>query len=224
MDDGDGASDPGSGRFVTETFAYGGGRQVTAYVPPKPPEAIVFAGDGEVVSPWARDLESNDVPPTMVVGVHRSPDETTRLHEYSPSFDPELFAAHETFLVHEVRRWVATRLGVALPPERTAAFGVSAGGELALALGMRHPDVFGAVLSASPGAGYQPPVVMPDRLPRAYLVAGTREPFFLANATRWATALQEAGGTVVMKERQGSHGGAFWRHELPLMVAWAVGG
>jgi len=26
-----------------------------------------------------------------------------------------------------------------------------------------------------------------------------------------------------MTERAGSHGGAFWREEFPLMVAWAFG-
>ena len=46
----------------------------------------------------------------------------------------------------EVREWVRSRFGVALPPERTAVYGASAGGELALALGLRHPDVYGAVL------------------------------------------------------------------------------
>jgi len=34
--------------FVTETFEYDGSQQVTVYVPPDPPEAIVFAGDGQV--------------------------------------------------------------------------------------------------------------------------------------------------------------------------------
>jgi len=62
---------------------------------------------------------------------------------------------------------------------------------------------------------------MPNPIPRAYLVAGSLEPFFLENATRWAIALREAGGDVVMTERVGSHGDAFWRDELPLMVAWA---
>jgi enterochelin esterase-like enzyme len=160
----------------------------------------------------------------MVVGVHRSADETVRLHEYSPRFDPERFAAHETFLVRDVRRWTQTRFAVALPPERTAVFGISASGELALALGLRHPHVFGAVFCASPGAGYPPPAAMPTRLPRTYIVAGTREPFFLENATRWATALRDAGAHVVMRERDGSHGDAFWRQELPLMVTWAFGG
>jgi S-formylglutathione hydrolase FrmB len=62
---------------------------------------------------------------------------------------------------------------------------------------------------------------MPGSLPRAYLVAGTLEPFFRQNAARWAQALRDAGADVVMTERAGSHGGAFWRDEFPLMVAWA---
>lgn len=35
--------------------------------------------------------------------------------------------------------------------------------------------------------------------------------------------LRGAGADVVMHERAGSHGGAFWREEFPLMVAWAFG-
>ena len=211
------------GELVTETFEYDGGRQVTVYVPPEPPEAVVFAGDGQLISPWGRLLEAADVPPTMIVGVHRLADETLRLHEYSPGFDPSRFAAHEQFVVEDVRRWAQSRFGVALPAERTAVFGVSAGGELALALGLRHPDLYGAVFSASPGAGYRPPTVIPSSFPRTYLVAGTLEPFFLANATRWALALRNAGVDVVMSERVASHDDAMWRAELPRMVAWAFG-
>ncbi len=214
---------PIAGELVTETFGYDGGRQVTVYVPPGPPEAVVFAGEGQLISPWGGTLEAADVPSTMIVGVHRLADETLRLHEYSPGFDPDRFEAHETFFVDDVRLWVQSRFGVALPAERTAVFGVSAGGELALALGMRHPDVYGVVFSASPGGGYRPPAVMPGALPRAYLVAGLQEPFFLKNATRWADALRAAGADVEMTERVGSHGDAFWREEFPLMVAWAFG-
>ena len=211
------------GEFVTETFDYDGGRQVTVYVPPDPPAAVVFAGDGQVLSQWGGVLEAADVPSTLIVGVRRLADETLRLREYSPSFDPERFAAHERFFVEDVRRWTGSRFGVALPAGRTAVFGVSAGAELALALGLRYPDVYGAIFCASPGAGYRPPVVMPSLLPRAYFVAGTLEPFFRENTTRWAAALREAGADVVMTERVGSHGDAFWRQELPLMVAWAFG-
>jgi enterochelin esterase-like enzyme len=212
-----------AGEFVTETFDYDGGRQVTVYVPPDQPDAVVFAGDGQMVSQWGGVLEAADVPSTLIVGVHRSVDETLRLQEYSPGFDPERFAAHGKFFVEDVRRWTRSRFGIAMPAGRTAVLGVSAGGELALAQGLRHPDVYGAVFCASPGAGYRPPAVMPSPLPRAYFVAGTLEPFFHENATRWAVALREAGADVVMAERAGSHGGAFWQQEFPSMVAWAFG-
>ncbi len=90
-------------------------------------------------------------------------------------------------------------------------------------MGLRHPDIYGTVFCASPGAGYRPPAMMPSSLPRAYLVAGMQEPFFLKNATRWADALRDAGADVVMTRRVGSHGDAFWREEFSLMVAWAFG-
>ena len=46
---------PIAGEFVTETLPeYDGGRQVTVYVPPHPPEAVVFAGDGQGFSKWGR--------------------------------------------------------------------------------------------------------------------------------------------------------------------------
>jgi enterochelin esterase-like enzyme len=213
------------GELVTTTFEYDGGRKVMVYVPPNPPEAVVFAGDGQLISQWGCDLEAADVPPTMVVGAYRTddPDEMARIGEYSPSFDAERFAAHERFFVEDVRSWVRTRFGVALPAERTAVCGVSASGEFALAMGLRHPDVYGAIFCASPGGGLQPPTVMPSPLPRTYLVAGTLEPWFLANATRWADALRCVGADVVLTERTGDHGDPFWRAEFPLMVAWAFG-
>jgi enterochelin esterase-like enzyme len=159
----------------------------------------------------------------MIVGAHRLVDETRRLHKYPPGFDPERFAAHEKFFVEDVRTWVRTRFGVALPAARTAVFGVSASGELALAVGLRHPDLCGAIFCASPGGGYRPPGVMPSSIPRTYLLAGTLEPFFLENAARWANALHNAGADVVMNERPGSHGDAFWQKEFPLKVTWAFG-
>lgn len=134
--------------FVTETFEYDGGREVTVYVPPLPPEAIVFAGDGPGLPKWGRLLEHADVPSTMLVGVHRPIDEMARLHEYSPGFEPQRFEAHEKFFVEEVRRWTESRFGVKLPA---------------------------------------------------------------------------AKADVVMEERAGRHGGAFWREAFPRMAAWAFG-
>ena len=89
-------------------------------------------------------------------------------------------------------------------------------------MGLRHPDIYGAAFCV---AGRRLPTAYRDAKPASarYLVAGTQEPFFLKNATRWANALRDAGADVVMTDRVGSHGDAFWREELPLMVAWAFG-
>ena len=80
-----------AGELVTEELEYAGGRQVTAYLPPDSPEAVVFAGDGQLISRSGAALGDATVPPAMIVGAHRVTDETVRLHEYSPGFDPELF-------------------------------------------------------------------------------------------------------------------------------------
>ena len=52
-----------AGELVTETFEYDGGRQVTVYVPPVPPAAVVFAGDGQLISQWGGVLEAADLLP-----------------------------------------------------------------------------------------------------------------------------------------------------------------
>jgi hypothetical protein len=92
---------------------------------------------------------------------------------------------------------------------------------LLLGFGIRTSTVWSS--PARRAGGYQPAGVMPGPIPRVYLVAGTLEPFFLENATRWAAALRDAGADVVMSERVASHGGALWQGEFPLMVAWAFG-
>lgn len=81
-----------SGEFVTETFKYDGERQVTVYVPLTPPEAIVFAGDGQGISRWGLLLEKADVPSTMIVGVHRLTDEAVWKHGLARSHQPRRMA------------------------------------------------------------------------------------------------------------------------------------
>lgn len=210
-----------SGTLTGETLDYDGGRRVTVYVPRSQPTGVVFAADGHQVPQWGAALEAAGVTSTAIVGVYGLSDERGRLEEYSPKFNVDRFAAHEAFFVDEVRSWAGERFELGFPAARTAVFGASAGGELAIAIGIRHPDIYGAILSGSPGAGYQPPKVLPESLPRTYLVAGTREPFFLGNAIRWADALRAAGAEVVLTERDADHGSRMWTQELPLMIAWA---
>jgi hypothetical protein len=177
--DGDRTGRPGE--FITETLGYDGGRQVTAYVPADSAEAVVFAGDGQLIASWGDVLEVADLPPTMIIGTHRVEDETLRLHEYSPgrstaafAFDPQRFAAHEKFFTEDVRRWAATRLAVSRPNRGVRCLG---------RCGTR----------AGRGAA-------PSRHLRRGLLrlAWDSEPAArrAANATRWADAFREAGGTL----------------------------
>ncbi len=214
-----------SARLVTEALEYDNGRQVTAFVPPMAADAIVYAADGGWhVERLADALDSAGIRSTMVVAVHGLDDDDDRLADYVPGFDDGRFGAHERFFVDRVREWTADRFGVALPAERTAVWGASLGAEFALAMGLGHPDVYGVVLAASPGAGFRPPGVWPDELPRFYLVAGTHEPFFFDNAHRWATALESTDTASVLEERPGGHGDPFWFTEFPAMVGWAFDG
>ena len=211
------------GKLITGTLDYDGGRKVTAYVPPRMAEAIIYCGDGQLIPQWGEDLEDLDLTPVMIVGTHRLEDEMDRLKEYTPVFDQAIYEAHEDFFVRDVRDWIKERSGMEFPREKTAVLGVSAGAELALSIGTRHPDIYGAILAASPGAGYRPPPTFGKDQPNTYLVAGKQEQFFLDNAKRWYDALKDGGVETVMHEREGEHGGAFWGKEFPLMIAWAFG-
>ncbi|HVF12887.1 MAG TPA: alpha/beta hydrolase-fold protein [Actinomycetota bacterium] len=212
------------GELVEEKFDYDGGRLVTVYVPPSPPEAVVYCADGGWhISRLTETMEGAKGPSTMIVGIHGMPDDDGRFKEYLIGADPERFAAHEKFFVEEVRDWAQARFDLELPSERIAVWGASVGGEFSLAIGHRHPDVYGAIFCASPGGGYQPTEDMAVPQTRTYLVGGTEEQWFLENAARWAVALRDAGVDVVMTERPGDHGDAFWAEEFPLMVAWAFG-
>ena len=93
------------------------------YVPPASPGSIVFAGDGGWhILRLAEVLEAALARSTMIVGVHGLADDDARLQEYLPVFDAGRFAAHEKFFVEDVRQWVQSRFGVALPAGRTAVW------------------------------------------------------------------------------------------------------
>lgn len=216
------------GALVSETFPFDGGRTATAYVPSGPPQSVVYAVDGGWhIERLAEALEASaESTSTMIVGVHGPEDDDDRLHEYIEGFGGERFAAFERFFVQDVRAWAMSELTVEpttvrQATSRTAVWGASLGGEFALAVGLRHPEIYGGVFCASPGGGFTPAVaIWPSDVPRAYLVGGTQEQWFLDNATRWAEALREAGADVVLEQRGGEHGGAFWYEEFPRMLAW----
>jgi hypothetical protein len=63
-----------AGELITEMFEYDGGRKVTVYLPQDPPELVVFAGDGQLISQWGGHLEAAGVTPTMIVGAYHKDD------------------------------------------------------------------------------------------------------------------------------------------------------
>lgn len=214
---------PIAGELVTESLGYDGGRRVTVFVPSRPVDAVVFIADGGWhISRLVDALEGTAAPSTMIVGVHGRDDDGGRFSEYVPGVDEARFAEHEDFFLNGVAEWVRSRFVVPGGADRTGVWGASLGGEFALAMGVRHPDVYGSVFSASPGGGYRP-TALEGVLPSFYLVAGQQEPFFAENAQRWLDAIRAAGGDAVMHVRDGDHGGAFWFEEFPLMVSWAFG-
>ncbi len=184
----------------------------------------MFAADGAWhIARLSGVLERASAQSTMIVGVHGLPDDDGRLHEYVPGFDAERFAAHEKFFVHDVGRWVESRFGVALPADRTAVWGASLGGELALALGLRHPDVYGAVFSRRPAPATSRRRYCRVRFPASTSSRAGKSSSSSPTRTRWADALRNADADVALMQRDGEHGGAFWGEEFPLMVAWAFG-
>ncbi len=213
-----------NGSIVTHTLNFDGGRNLTVYVPPEPPDSVVFAVDGG----WhterlAQALENSvEAPETVVIGVHGLDHDDQRLHEYVEAFGGERFQALEQFVTQDVRAWADSNLNVHLTAERTAIWGASLGGEFALAMGLQHPDLFGTVLCASPGGGFRPEAAdLTRETPRAYLVGGEQEQWFFDNAQRWADALGKTGADAIIKKRDGEHGGDFWYREFPEMVSWA---
>ncbi len=167
------------GELVTETWV-DGGRQAPVCMTPSPPEAVVLAGDGKLISQWGATLERPTCRPRWSsasagftircsgsTGSHRASTRTgtppTRGSSSTTSamgaVAPRRRVAHRTY--RGVRRLGRRRAG--------AGHRVSA------------PDVPGVIFSAPPGEGDKPPAALPNSLPRAYLVAGPLEPFFLAN-------------------------------------------
>ena len=117
--------------------------------PLQPPEAIVFAGDGQMISQWGGLLEAADVPSTMIVGAHRG----------------------------------------------VRCFG---GWGAALAIGLRHPDLYGAIFSGLARRwllGRLTCCRFP--LPRTYLVAGQRPPSALVGKWKSSAVVDNYANSVV---------------------------
>ena len=216
---------PIAGELVTEALEYDGGRLVTVYVPPDPAEAIVFAADGAWHIPRLSEaLEGASVPSTMIVGAHGWPMTTRRLQEYCRGSNAQRFAAHEKFFVDEVRRWVAVafRSRVACRAHRRCGVRPSAESwRSPWGFAIRTSTVRSSPLRRAPATSRQGCCRVRFRASTSSLAGKSSS----SSRTRrvGGRAAQRDADVVMIERDRVEHGGAFWREEFPLMVAWAFG-
>ncbi len=176
------------------------------------------------------------MPPTVAVFVDG---QATRDRDYLNS------APFADFVVKELHPWVASRYRVTRDPRHTAIAGASFGALEAAFIALRHPGIFGNVLSQSgafwPPAHWSPAMpaweflerdsaiigeyVRASRQPiRFYMDCGLYEPAMLASNRRLRDVLQSKGYTVTYVERAGTHNGLAWRRSIGEGIVALLGG
>jgi enterochelin esterase family protein len=131
------------------------------------------------------------------------------------------------FVAGELVPWVRRRYNVTRSPRETIIGGLSLGGLAASFTAMRHPEVFGNVLSQSGAYQYRPDnpqglirrFAKSARLPvRFYLEAGLMEvnetPSLLHSNRHLRDVLEAKGYEVTYSEFNGRHDSVCWRGSL----------
>lgn len=226
------------GRLAESPFRsdqLGNERIVRIYTPPGydpngKPYGLLVVLDGrtytsDVPGPTVLDnlLAAKRIPPLVAVFV-ANPSAEARVRELScqPPF--------AEFLARELVPWVRSGYRIADDPARTAIAGSSLGGLAAACAAVRHPEVFGNVLSLSGSFYWRPPdetepewlarqLAAGPKLPlRFYLEAGLMEDrprpegiSLLAANRHLRTVLQARGSSVEYREFNGGHSILNWR-------------
>lgn len=225
------------GRLAESTFRseqLGNERIVKIYTPPGydpngKPYGLLIVLDGrtytsDVPGPTILDnlLAAGRIPPLVAVFV-ANPSVEARVRELHcyPSF--------AEFLIRELLPWVRRGYRITDDPARTAIAGSSLGGLAAACAAVRHPEVFGNVLSLSGAFYWWPPdeaepewlarqiATGPKPPVRFYLEAGLMEDIsregvsLLASNRHLRTVLQARGAAVEYREFDGGHSILNWR-------------
>jgi enterochelin esterase-like enzyme len=221
-------------------------RNVWIYAPPgyqshAQPLPLLFLFDGDIYTSW---IPAPTICDNLIAAGHIPPLIMVMLD--SPRREQELYCneGFVTFLVDELYPWVRQTYRVSADPRQTIVGGVSAGGLAAAFVGLRHPELFGNVLSQSGDVGWSreaatapawsyeipPPdswlieqFSTTERLPlRFYLEAGLLEDHRDGSVTTLLRAnrhlrnvLQAKGYWVHYAEYCGGHQYINWRGTLP---------
>ncbi|HEY9282454.1 MAG TPA: alpha/beta hydrolase-fold protein [Pyrinomonadaceae bacterium] len=120
------------------------------------PLMLAFTGDyylRAILPPATLDnlIAAGAVPPMIVVGVGSAPGHHIR--------DLGLYEAFPEFLAKELVPWLRREYGVATDPTRTVVAGASIAGLAASFAALKHPELFGNVLSHSGSYWFKPGIV-----------------------------------------------------------------
>lgn len=180
---------------------------------------VIFCADGGVVRELAQQTLAA-VPNLTFVGVTTRPQ--FRSGEYVIGRDARAFARHERFFTETVPAWCREHLGLPLDRERMAVCGFSHGGAFAVAMGLRHPGLFGRVIALSvagrPVEDFAHPA---PRLDTTFALAvGTREGggmrSYMKRLAKW---LRDGGASTDYRTVPGGHTMTTWSMALADITA-----
>lgn len=133
------------------------------------------------------------------------------INRYPGGQGQDRFDRHMTFFASELTRYAQAELAVSDDPKDVAVAGYSNGGVLALWAGLLHPDIFGEVISMSPGMVFmEPGDLLGEPRSRFQLSAGLYEPSFLQAARRAEATLSAAGFDVTGRYPAAGHASDQW--------------
>lgn len=183
--------------------------KINVYLPPpfssaKPtPVLLLLHGRGMDADQWTKTGQ-----------IQNYMDKLIAAHEIEPfvvvmpsSADVYYVDQSEQHITEEIPRWLKTRYGLTMDPRRAAVAGMSMGGFGAVALPLRHPQMFGMGYSLS---GYFPPernaAMTLGKVPSVKLVVVSGVDDEVTASNRTFVDLQKNGGSsLYYREDAGGH-------------------
>ncbi len=189
---------------------------------------VVLCFDGQAVPTLGQSVQQfspRTFPPCVLIGVHSDPQ--LRSKEYIAGNNTDIFEAHEAFVIDELIPWACREYSLKLERRRTAVWGCSNGGTLAMTMSTAYPEVFSCIFAFSVAGGME--YISRDALAAVedtsyYLAAGNRETPFKKNNQAIAAFLREHSipHECVIRPNRG-HELSFWSEEFPVALEWAFG-